>query len=58
MCGIFGAAAPRDIVSILTQVNLRGNELGHTVDTFSGRDAANAAPGGNCAGRPRRSPRS
>ncbi|WP_155740239.1 hypothetical protein [Burkholderia territorii] len=58
MRGIVGAAAQTDIVSILIQVDPRRGELCHNVDTFARRDAANAAPGGNCAGLPRRSPRS
>ncbi|AFQ51405.1 hypothetical protein [Burkholderia cepacia] len=57
MCGIVGAVAQRDIVPILIQVHSYRRELSHTVDTFAGRDAANAAPGDDFTGLPRRSPR-
>jgi hypothetical protein len=58
MCGIVGAAGQRDIVPILTRVHRRQGERSHTVDTFAGRDAANVAFCDDCAGLPRRSPRS
>ncbi len=58
MCGIVGAAAQQDIVPIPTPVHPNQGEPSHTVDTFAGRDAANAASGDDCAGLPGRSLRS